>query len=90
MEEISGMKMGKLVDEYMRKDPYGLFTGNRKDDRKLWKRCYRHVMQVLRVCSWNDKTIPGKKPRYSKENVEHILPDVYTDFCEWEREKEKD
>ncbi len=90
LDEISGVMMGRIVDEYMRQDPFGFFTGKQKDDRKLWKRSYRHIMQVLRVCSRIESITPGKMPRYSKNNVNHILPDVYTDWCEWQWEISSD
>lgn len=78
-EEISGMKMGAMVDKYIR-----TFDSDwiKAQGPVFIRKCYRNIMERTRKYAWTEETVPGRKPRYVKEWAERVIPTYYDEYVE--------
>lgn len=71
--EISGVRMGQIVDYYI-KDRDENMDGM---DRDEWRKCYRFMMRVIAPTARISNATKGRKPRYIEEWVTRELPVTY-------------
>ena len=70
--EISGVVMGRLVDEYITSRGLSRFT-----NKEEWRKCYKFMMWVLNPLARISDATQWKKARYIEEWVVRELPTTY-------------